>query len=84
MKTTLMISAVLIGVSAISFAANESSELSSSSYDPGKFYGLIVNSNANIILTQGENNSIRLEGNKQELKNLVYQVNGAAIEAHKT
>lgn len=79
MKTTLMISAVLIGVSAIAFAANESTELSSSSYDPGKFYGLIVNSNANIILTQGEHNSIRLDGNKRDLKNLRATVENGAL-----
>ena len=70
MKTTLMISAVLIGVSVLTFAANESSEVTSTSYDPGKFYGLIVNSNANIILTQSDRNSIRIEGDKRELKKI--------------
>lgn len=80
MKTTLMISAVLIGVSAITFAANESSELSSSSsYDPGKFYGLIVNSNANIILTQGDHNSIRLEGSKREVKDVKATIENGAL-----
>ena len=78
MKTTLMISAVLIGVSALTFAANESSELATS-YDPGKFYGLIVNSNANIILTQGDHNSIRLEGSKQELKNVKAAIENGAL-----
>ena len=79
MKTTLMISAVLIGASAIAFAANESSEVTNTSFDPGKFYGLIVNSNANIILTQGENNSIRLEGSKQELKDIKTTIENGAL-----
>lgn len=79
MKTSLIISAVLIGVSALTFAANESSELTSSSYDPGKFYGLIVNSNANIILTQGDQNSIRLEGSKHELKNVKATIENGAL-----
>ena len=79
MKTTLMISAVLISVSALTFAANESSELTSTSYDPGKFYGLIVNSNANIILTQGEHNSIRIEADKRELKNIRTAVENGAL-----
>ena len=74
-----MISAVLIGASAIAFAANESSEVTNTSFDPGKFYGLIVNSNANIILTQGENNSIRLEGSKQELKDIKTTIENGAL-----
>ena len=74
-----MISAVLISVSALTFAANESSELTSTSYDPGKFYGLIVNSNANIILTQGEHNSIRIEADKRELKNIRTAVENGAL-----
>ncbi len=80
MKTTLMISAVLIGATAITLTAGESGELNSTSYDPGKFYGLIVNSSANIILTQGEHNSIRLEGDKRQLKDIKTDVeNGALI-----
>ena len=79
MKTRIIISAVLVGISAIAFAANESSETSTSSVDPGKFYGLIINSDANIILTQGEHNSVRLEGNKKELKKVKTQVENGAL-----
>lgn len=74
-----MVSAVLIGLSAITFASNESSELTTTTYDLGKFYGLIVNSNANIILTQGEHNSIRMEGNKRELKDIKATVENGAL-----
>src|SRR5205809_357252 len=79
MKTRIIISAVLVGVSAIAFAANESSEVASSSSDPGKFYGLIVNTDATIILTQGEKNSVRIEGNKKELRKIKTSVENGAL-----
>ena len=80
MKTSIIISAVLVGISAIGFAANESNEVTTtSSYDPGKFYGLIVNSNVNIILTQGETNSVRLEGDKNDLKEIKAEVENGAL-----
>jgi hypothetical protein len=81
MKTSLIISAALIGISAITFAATETNDkANTSSCNPGKFYGLIVNSNANIILTQGEANAIRFEGDKKDLEEVHTKVeNGALI-----
>jgi formylmethanofuran dehydrogenase subunit C len=80
MKTSLIISAALIGLSAITFAANESSEVkSTTSYNPGKFYGIIVNNNANIILTQGEENMIRFEGDKKEIKEVKTDIENGAL-----
>jgi formylmethanofuran dehydrogenase subunit C len=80
MKTSLIISAALVGLSAITFAANESSEVkSTSAYNPGKFYGIIVNNNANIILTQGESNAIRFEGDQNDLKDVKADVENGAL-----
>jgi formylmethanofuran dehydrogenase subunit C len=80
MKTSLIISAALIGLSALTFAATESTEVTTtSSYNPGNFYGLIVNSNANIILTQGESNAIRFEGDKNDLKDIKAEVENGAL-----
>ena len=79
MKTSLIFSAVLIGATAITFAASESATTTSASFDPGKFYGLIVNSNANIILTQGENNSIRFEGEKSDLRGIKTSIENGAL-----
>jgi formylmethanofuran dehydrogenase subunit C len=80
MKTSLIISIALVGLSAITFAANESSEVKSTTpYNPGKFYGIIVNNNANIILTQGEENMIRLEGDKKEIKEVKTDIENGAL-----
>ncbi len=80
MKTSLIISTALVGLSAITFAANETSEVkSTSAYNPGKFYGIIVNNNANIILTQGDANTIRFEGDSKDLDGVKAEVENGAL-----
>jgi formylmethanofuran dehydrogenase subunit C len=79
MKTTILLSAAIIGISAFAFATNETNELSTTSYDPGKFYGIIVNSGANIILSQDDHNSIRMEGNSKEIDAISTQVENGAL-----
>lgn len=78
MKTSVIIAAVLTGVTALTFASSESN-VSTASFDPGKFYGLVINSNANVILTQGEENTIRVEGDKKDLKNITAEVENGAL-----
>ena len=79
MKTSIIISAALIGLSALTFAANEVSEVKKT-INPGNFYGVIVNANANVILTQGKENSIRLEGDEKEIKNIKTNIHEGALE----
>ena len=80
MKTSLVISIALIGLSAITFAANETSEVkTTTAYNPGNFYGIIVNNNANIILTQGEENTISFEGDRKDLKEVKAEVENGAL-----
>ena len=79
MKTSVIISAVLIGLSAIALTAKEQPVLETTAFDPGKFYGLIVNNNANIILTQGENNSVRIEGEKSAAKKVKTEIQNGAL-----
>jgi hypothetical protein len=79
MKTRFIISAVLLGVSAIALAANETNEVSKHSIEPANFYGLIVNTNANIILSQGDENEIRVEGSKKDIKSIKAEVENGAL-----
>jgi hypothetical protein len=65
MKTKLMLIAA-IGISALTLSAGENATIENTTVEPGKFYNLIVNTNANIILTQGEENSVRIVGEKSE------------------
>ncbi len=89
MKTSVIVSAVLIGVSAFAFAADNRPLTESNSFNPGEFYGLIVNNNSNIILTQGEKNSVRIEGEKSvtkeihtEIQNGALVINGGTVPAN--
>jgi hypothetical protein len=78
MKTSVIISAVLIGISALALTAKVPVNRNES-YNPGSFYGLIVNNNANIILSQGEKNSVRIEGEKQATKKVKVQIQDGAL-----
>jgi hypothetical protein len=79
MKTSAIISIVLIGISALAFAAKEKQATESKTFDPGQFYGLIVNNNSNIILTQGEKNSLTIEGDQKTIQNTHTTIQNGAL-----
>jgi hypothetical protein len=79
MKTSVIISAVLIGVSAIAFAAKKNPVMESKSIEPEDFYELIVNNNSNIILNQGEQSGVRIEGDKNSLNQVRVHVHDGAL-----
>jgi hypothetical protein len=79
MKTKLIISAALISLSMLAFAGDESSELSSNDRLTGDFYGLVVNANANVILSQGEKTSVRVEGEGRLVNQVSTEVNNGAL-----
>ena len=79
MKAALLISSVIVGLSAIALAGNLSNENNEKVVKPGKFYGLIVNSGSNVILTQGEENTYRVEGEKSEVEKISAEVENGAL-----
>lgn len=79
MKAALLISSVIVGLSAIALAGNLSNENNQKVVKPGKFYGLIVNSGSNVILSQGEENTFRIEGDKSEVEKISADVENGAL-----
>ena len=79
MKKAILITAAVLGVSILSFSANESKETNSQKIDLGNFYGIIVNANANVIIEQSENHSIRIEGTPKQLKNVRTNINDGTL-----
>lgn len=48
--------------------------------NPGNFYGIMVNTNANIIITQSEYTSVQIAGEKSVIENVMTEViNGALV-----
>ena len=74
MKTKLFFAAILLSFTGFAFASGDSSELSSDLRNTSNFSGLIGNTSANVILSQGETNSIRIEGEKTMVKDITTEV----------
>lgn len=79
MKAALLISSVIVGLSAIALAGNLTNQNNETIVKPGKFYGLIVNSGSNVILTQGDENTYRIEGDKSEVEKISAEVENGAL-----
>jgi len=74
--TTLMIvslSSFVIGCTTSSASASENRNVN------GNFYGIILNGNANVYLTQGEENAIRVEGNAANTDEVTTSVSNGAL-----
>ncbi len=80
MKTKFFLAVILLTLTGYAFASSDSSELATDSRNINNFSGLIVNTTANLILTQGESNSVRIEGEKNMVKDISTKIeNGSLI-----
>jgi hypothetical protein len=79
MKTSILIVAAVLGITAFSFSSNESNEMQTDVFNPGEFYGLISSANANIIIEQGEKHSIKIVGTHNQLSNIHTRVVDGAL-----
>ena len=76
---TLVVAAIVslaTNVLADNAAAND---VSSVDRAVGNFYGLIVNTNANVILTQGEKASVRIEGRTRDVEKIVARIENGSL-----
>jgi hypothetical protein len=81
MKTRLALTALMI-VSLSSFIIGCTTSTASASEIrevDQNFYGIILNGNANVYLTQGEVNAIRVEGNTANTEEVTTSVNNGAL-----
>jgi hypothetical protein len=76
MKTSIL-SFVFAAIT--SLACANSNDFSSVLRQTEKFNGLIVNSNANVILSQGEESSVRIEGDQNTVGQVNTEVNHGAL-----
>lgn len=81
MKTRLsLVALVLVSMSTIVLGCNATAAASSDIRTVDQsFYGIILNGNANVYLTQGEVNSIRVEGNEANSQEVETSVNNGAL-----
>ncbi len=71
MKNKLFLAALIISMSACAYSVNGEAAINNSNTDAlENFYGLVINSPANVILEQGEKSSIRFEGEVKDLKKI--------------
>ena len=80
-KSLALVAAVVVSLATSVRADNESAnEVSSVDRPVGNFYGIIVNTNANVILSQGEKASVRIEGRTKDVEKIVARIeNGSLI-----
>jgi hypothetical protein len=80
MKASLsLVSLALVLMTTFSFGCTESNAAVCESRATGNFYGIILNGNANVVLTQGETNSVRLEGDYQNVREVETAVSNGAL-----
>ncbi|MBP6335328.1 MAG: DUF2807 domain-containing protein [Bacteroidia bacterium] len=80
MKTKLILAALIFSMSACAFSANgEAANSGSESHTLETFYGLVVNTTANVILEQGEKSSIRFEGEARDLKKIETRIENGSL-----
>jgi uncharacterized protein YpmS len=80
MKTNrLLLAAALFLMSACNTAFGGTSELVSTESKAADFYGLVVNANANVILSQGETCSVKVEGDRRAVAEVSTRVENGAL-----
>jgi formylmethanofuran dehydrogenase subunit C len=81
MKNRLFLAALMILLSACAYSVNgEAANFNTNVQPLESFYGLIVNSPANVILEQGKSPSIRFEGEEKDLNGISTNIeNGSLI-----
>ena len=80
-KSLALVAAVVVSLATTVRADHESAnEVSSVDRPVGNFYGIIVNTNANVVLSQGEKASVRIEGRTKDVEKIVARIeNGSLI-----
>src|SRR3954467_2061727 len=68
MKTTALVTGLFLMITSV--VKSNASVTTSQDRMTGNFYGLIVNGSANVILTHGENSSVRVEGDQRSVQNV--------------
>jgi hypothetical protein len=82
MKTRFsLVALALLLMTTFSFGCAEDSHaaVSDSRNIGSNFYGIILNGNANLILTQGESNSVRIEGAYENVREVETNVQNGAL-----
>lgn len=80
MKTKFFFFALMATLLACTTSKADSNDFVSDLRTPGKFYGLVLNTNANVILTQGSEVGLRVEGDRRLINSIHTEVlNGALI-----
>lgn len=80
MKTKFFFFALMATLFACTTSKADSNDFVSDLRTPGKFYGLVLNTNANVILTQGSEVGLRVEGDRRLINSIHTEVlNGALI-----
>jgi hypothetical protein len=75
-----LVALALVLMTSFSFGCAETNAAVNESRNIGSnFYGIILNGNANIILTQGETNSVRIEGAYENVREVQSSVSNGAL-----
>jgi hypothetical protein len=79
MKARLLFAMILVSITGYAFANNESTELTTDLRTASNFYGVIINTSANVIISQGEISSVKIEGEKKAVDEITTSVNNGAL-----
>ena len=81
MKTRFALTApMIVSFSAFIIGCTTSTATASEIRNVGQnFYGIILNGNANVFITQGDENAIRLEGNSANTEEVTTSVSNGAL-----
>src|SRR6187402_2974261 len=80
MKHLFLVAGVILSLATKMIAAESAAnEFTAIDRSLGSFYGLVVNTHANVIITQGEKTSIRMEGRKKDLEKIDASISNGSL-----
>ncbi|MCC7233304.1 MAG: DUF2807 domain-containing protein [Bacteroidia bacterium] len=79
MKTKLLSAFLTLSISASTLAHAETAEMLNDDRTMGNFYGLIVNTPANVILNQGSDNQVSVEGDRNLISHVSTSIRNGAL-----
>lgn len=84
MKTKLFLATILISLTGYVYASSDSVEFANDSRSLKDFSSIIINSTANVIVSQEEGTAIRIEGDKKDVQATTTEVANGTLSIYGT
>src|SRR5687768_267657 len=78
-KSLALVATAFVTLATQVLASESASEVASVDRSFGAFYGIVVNTHANVVLLQGDKPSVRIEGKRKDIEKVDVQVTNGSL-----